>query len=136
MEHKVHHRPSSRSESDNDSTESGNESPNAAMQFVDGVLEENSGESNRDFPNSEFHPISSFTFNNANGTGQPGCESLAQSHNPNEPTNLGEQLTPQKVQDMGSYDYEMSDEDDSLPSNYPNQQSMSPVKEPVKGRDI
>lgn len=106
------------------------------MQFVDGVLEENLGERNRDFPSSEFDPIPSLTFNDAIETGQSGLESLAQLHNPKEATNWGEQLRPQTVQDMGFYDYDMYDNDDRLPSNYPDQQLMSPVEEPVKGRDF
>lgn len=124
MEHKVHHRPSCK------------ESPNAAMQFVNGVLEEILGERNRDFPKSEVDPIPPFTFNDAIETGQSGYESLAQLHNPKEATNWGEQLRPQTAQDMCSYDYDMSDDDDPLPSKYTDQQSMSPVKGPVKGRDF
>lgn len=130
MEHKGHHRPSSKSKSDEDSTESGSESPNVAMQFEDGVLKENVGERNRDFANSEVDRNQSSTFNNAIVTGQAGNEWHGLSHIANEPTNRRQQPGPQRSQDMGYYD------DDLSQSSWQNQQSMSSVKEPGKGRDI
>ena len=136
MEPQGHHRPSPKSKSDKDTTESGNESPNVTIQFEDGALKENLGERNRDFPNSEVDRNQFFTTNNAIATVQAGYESLGQSHIPKEATNWGEQPRPQTSQDMGSYDDYMVDDNYPFQSSCRNQQSMSSVKEPVKGRDI
>lgn len=136
MEPQGHHRPSSKSKSDKDTTESGNESPNVAMEFEDGALKENLGERNRDFPNSEVDRNQFFTCNYPIVPVQPGYESLGQSHNPKEATNWGEKPRPQASQDMGCYDEYMIDNNDLFQSSCRNQQSMSSVKKPVKGRDI
>ena len=135
MEPQGHHRPSSKLKSDKDAAESGNESPNVAMQFEDGALKENLGERHRDFPTSEVDRNQFFTSNNAIVPVQAGYESLGQSHIHKEATNRGEQPKPQTSEDMGCYDHYMID-NDYFQRSFGNQQSMSSVKEPVKGRDI
>ena len=132
MEAQGNHRPSSKSKSDKDSTESGNETPNVAMQFEDGVPKENLGVRNRDFSNSEVARNQSFTFN---ATGQAGFLSLGQSQIFNEVADWGGKPIPRTSQDMVGYDDYMSDEYDPVQSDFQNQQSLSSVKG-EEGRDI
>ena len=119
-----------------DSTESGDQTPNVPMQLEDGVPKENLDGRSRDFSESEVARHQSFTFNNALPTRQVGYESLGQSQFFKEAPNCGLKSMPQTSEDMGLYDDDMIDGDDLSQSNIQNQQSGSSDKEPVKGRDI
>ena len=119
-----------------DSTESGDQTPNVPMQLEDGVPKENLGGRSRDFSESEVARHQSFTLNKAILTRQVGYESFGPSQIFKESTNLGLKSMPQTSEDMALYDDDMIDGDDLSQSNFQNQQSVSSDKKPVKGRDI